>query len=109
MKTNFNGFNEKVLTFENDGTATTGDWVKLSENGTIGLADENSELIGIVVNERNGFCGVQINGTVKAKKSGSVSLGYNNLVYTANGIAVNENGRKHLVISVDDETITFIL
>lgn len=109
MKTNFNGFNEMVLTFENDGTVKKGDWVKLSQNGTVGLADENSELVGIVVNERNGFCGVKVNGTVTANKSGNVSLGYQKLVYTANGIAVNDNGRKHLVVSVDDETITFIL
>lgn len=50
-----------------------------------------------------------VSGTVTAKKSGTIALGYSHLVYTANGIAQNSAGREHLVLSVDDETVTFIL
>lgn len=110
MKVNFNGFDEKVLTFKADNTLTdSGQWVKITSNGCVGKADANSALVGNVVNIRNGYCGVMVSGTVTAKKSGTIALGYSHLVYTANGITQNSAGREHLVLSVDDENVTFIL
>lgn len=110
MNINFNGFNEKVLTFEADSTITQpNQWVKLTANGTVAQADASSKLVGVTVNVRGGYCGVMLSGTVTAKKSGDIALGYTKLVYTVNGIAAGTAGREHLVLSVTDDTVTFIL
>lgn len=111
MNIDFKGFNEKVLTFEADNTVTEkNQWVTLSNNGTVTQAAANSKLVGITVNVRNGYCGVQLCGTVTYPKTGSIALGYTKLVYTANGIKQdNTNGKEHLVLSVDSNNVTFIL
>ena len=110
MKIDFKGYNEKVLTLECDSTVTSSNqWVELSENSKVTQASENSPLTGITVNSRNGYCGVMLSGVVTAQCNGEIALGYTNLVYTANGIAQNSAGRQHLVLSVTDSTVTFIL
>lgn len=110
MNINFNGYNEKVLTFEADSTVTSeNQWVQLSGNGVVKSAEDNSALVGVTVNVRGGYCGVMLSGVVTAKKSGDITTGYNKLAYTADGITVSTNGREHLVLAVDDENITFIL
>lgn len=110
MNVNFNGYEEKILTFQCDSAVTTtSQWVKISGNGTVGIATANSPLVGVTVNVRNGYAGVMVSGVVTAKKSGDIPLGYSNLVYTAQGIAVNSAGRKHLVLTTTDDTVTFIL
>ena len=110
MNIDFNGYNEKVLTFEADSTVTAeNQWVQISGNGVVKSAEESSTLVGITVNVRGNYCGVMLSGVVTAKKSGDITTGYNKLVYTVDGIAVNTNGREHLVLAVDDENVTFIL
>lgn len=110
MKIDFKGFNEKVLTLECDNTVTTANqWVELSENGKVTQAGENSPLTGVTVNSRNGYCGVMLSGVVTAQCTGEIPLGYTSLVYTADGIAHNSAGRQHLVLSVTDNTVTFVL
>ncbi len=111
MNVDFKGFNEQVLTFEADSTVTQkGQWVTISANGKVAQASANSKLVGITVNVRNGYCGVQVCGVVTAAKSGSIELGYTQLVYTADGIKKDTtNGKEHLVLAVDDSTVTFIL
>lgn len=110
MKVSFNGYEEKVLTFQCDSTVTdASQWVNITDDGTVGKATANSPLTGITVNVRNGYAGVMLSGVVTALKSGDISLGYTSLVYTANGIAQNSAGRKHLVLSTTGNTVTFIL
>lgn len=110
MKIDFNGYNEKVLTLECDSTVTSANqWVVLSENGKVTQAGDNSPLTGITVNNRNGYCGVKLQGVVTVPCSGEIALGYTNLVYTAQGIAQNSVGRQHLVLAVTDSTVTFVL
>jgi len=76
---------------------------------TAAQADANGKLVGVTVNVRSGYCGVMVNGVVTAKKSGDIALGYTKLVYTAAGIAQSTTGREHLVLSVTDDAVTFIL
>ncbi|MBQ2444690.1 MAG: hypothetical protein II501_05375 [Clostridia bacterium] len=111
MKVDFNGFNENVLTFEADSSVTEkGQWVQLSDNGTVEQATSGTALVGVTVNVRGGFCAVKIGGTVTAEKSGDIDLGYGKLIYTDEGIAQGtDSGREHLVLSVDSDTVTFIL
>ncbi len=110
MNVNFNGYEEKVLTFQCDSTVTNASqWIQVTDNGTVGAAGTSTPLTGITVNVRNGYAGVMLGGVVTEKKSGDISLGYTNLVYTAQGIAENSVGREHLVLSTTDDTVTFIL
>lgn len=110
MKIDFKGYNEKVLTFECDSTVTSANqWVELNGNGRVTQAVDGSPLTGVTVNRRNGYCGVKLSGVVTAKCSGEIALGYTSLVYTADGIAQNIAGRKHLVLSINDSTVTFVL
>ena len=110
MKIDFKGYNEKVITLECDSTVTSANqWVELSENGKVTQVGENTPLTGVTVNSRNGYCGVMLEGVITAKCSGEIALGYTNLVYTADGIAQNSTGRQHLVLSVTDSTVTFVL
>ena len=111
MNVDFKGFNEQILTFEADSSVTgKNQWVTISANGKVAQASANSKLIGITVNVRNGYCGVQVGGIVTCGKTGSIDLGYTKLVYTANGIKKDTtNGKEQLVLAVDENTVTFIL
>lgn len=110
MNIDFNGFNEKVITMQADSTITKpNQWIKVVSNGTAAQADANGKLVGVTVNVRSDYCGVMVNGVVTAKKSGDIALGYTKLVYTAAGIAQSTTGREHLVLSVTDDAVTFIL
>lgn len=110
MNIDFKGYDEKVLTFECDSTVTGKDqWVQMSNNGKVSLATDSSPLMGVTVNVRGGYCGVLLNGVVTVPKSGDISLGYSKLVYTEAGIEQNINGREHLVLTVTDDSVTFVL
>lgn len=109
MNIKFSGFNENVLTFEYTGTLNKGDLVKMSASAKVTKATANGEFIGVCLSTRDGYAAVQVKGYTEFKKSGTVNVGYNKLVATADAVKTADTGVDRLVLYVDDTTVGFIL
>lgn len=112
MNVDFKGYLDKVITFECDSTVTqSGTAVKMAGNGTVSAATDGEAFIGVAADVRDGFATVQTTGAVEMKKSGTVAVGFQKLVSGGSGIVkVNTtSGKEYIVLSVDDNTATFIL
>ena len=109
MNIKFSGFNENVLTFEYTGTLNKGDLVKMSASAKVTKATANGDFIGVCLSTRNGYAAVQVAGYVEVAKSGTVNVGYNNLVAATNAVKTAETGYDRLVVYVDDTNVGFIL
>ncbi|MCH5297375.1 MAG: hypothetical protein J1E85_06880 [Ruminococcus sp.] len=101
MNVNFNGYNENVATFVADSKLTNaGVPVKISADGTVTVCTSGDKFCGICVAVRDGYAAVQLSGYVTVKTSTKLALGFTKLAAGASGaVAVNENGREHLVIN----------
>ena len=104
MKVSFNGYDEKLITFECDETVKKGSLVKLTQNGEVAAGEDGDDFIGIAANVRGGFAGVQTCGYARVPVSGSVALGFQKLS-AADGSAVKaavSGGREHLILDAAD-------
>ena len=70
MKVSFEGIGEMVATFPVTEEVEKGCMVKLDDEGQISPCDEGDEFIGMAVNCRQGFAGVQFAGMAQVAYSG---------------------------------------
>ena len=109
MDINFNGFNEKALTFMADDLVTEGCLVKMDESGTVTKASADDSFIGVCMNVRDGFAAVQVEGYVEIDLTGEVSVGDAILVATDSGVKAAEEGKSYRVIYVGTDVVGFLL
>lgn len=109
----FKGYGDNVLTFKCSNTTHAGDAVKMESSGKITATSDGNTFIGICTNVRNDYAGVQLNGYVEMKYSGTApTLGYSKLVAAGpNTVKTASAGRDYLVINIDtaSSTVGFIL
>ena len=75
MNVSFQGMDELVLTFKAAGGLEKGDFVKVTDNGTVGPCAGGDAPLGVALNVRNGFAAVQVRGFVEAEYTGTLALG----------------------------------
>lgn len=112
MNVNFNGYNENVVTFAVDNsTVTMGTPVKMTGSNTVGACEDGDTMAGVAVNVRNGYAAVQLSGYIEMPTSDtSLETGYQNIAVAGDGeVALSDNGREYLVVSVGDGIAGFIL
>lgn len=114
MTTNFNGFNEKVLTFECDTEINAGTPVKITANGKVSVCAAGDRFIGIALGSRGGYASVMVGGYVTLHYTSTApTTNYAKLVADGNGgVKVDAtNGTEVVAISVDtnEKTIGFIM
>ena len=113
MTTNFNGFNEKVLTFECESKISAGTPVKMTANGKVAAAVAGDRFIGTCVYTRCGFAAVQVEGYVTLPYTSTApTINYAKLVADGNGgVKTDTNGSEVVVLSVDTtaKTVGFIM
>lgn len=101
MNVSFNGYNEGTVTFEAESGVAVGTPVTVSANGKVSAA-ESAVFCGICTGIRDGYAAVQLNGYIKVKYSGTLTVGYNRLVAADGKIkADSSNGRDVLIVDVD--------
>lgn len=113
MTTNFNGFNEKVLTFECDAKITAGTPVKITANGKVAAAAAGDRFIGICLYTRCGIASVQVEGYVTLPYTSTApAINFAKLVADGNGgVKADTNGSEVVAICVDTtaKTVGFIM
>ena len=111
MNVSFNGFNEKIVTFEADSTIEgAGVLVTITEEGKAKKAQEGDAICGYAVNLRGELCGVQIEGYVAVPQDGTVMCGMRKLAIDAQGkVTAGDIGREVLVAFADKDIAGFIL
>ena len=106
MNVSFAGFGENIATFETAAAIPAGTPVKMSANGTVAACAAGDAFIGIVV-------GVQLKGYRNAAVTGSVPVGWAQLVADGSGgvKAAGEDaaGVSVLVVSAGTAEIGMIL
>ena len=110
MNVSFAGFGENIATFETAAAIPAGTPVKMSANGTVAACAAGDAFIGIAVSQRGDFVGVQLKGYRNAAVTGSVPVGWAQLV--AGGVkAAGEDaaGVSVLVVSAGTAEIGMIL
>ena len=84
---------------------TVGLPVMISANGKVSNA--TSTFCGVCKSLKNGYAAVQLDGYVRLPYTGSIAVGYKQLVVDDGEIKVDTtNGREHLVTDVDSTTNT---
>ena len=77
----------------------------ISANGKVSNA--TSAFCGVCKDLKNGYAAIQLDGYVRLPYTGSIAVGYKQLVVDDGEIKVDTtNGREHLVIDVDSTTNT---
>ena len=85
MNVSFAGFGENIATFETAAAIPAGTPVKMSANGTVAACAAGDAFIGIAVSQRGDFVGVQLKGYRNAAVTGSVPVGWAQLVADGTG------------------------
>ena len=85
MNVSFAGFGKNIATFEAAAAIPAGTPVKMSANGTVATCAAGDAFIGVGVSQRGDFVGVQLKGYCTAAVTGSVSLGWAQLVADGSG------------------------
>ena len=114
MTTSFNGFDERVLTFECDTEINAGTPVKISANGKVSVCAAGDRFIGICLGTRGGYASVLVGGFITLHYTSTApTTNYAKLVADGNGgVKVDAAGGTEVVaISVDtnEKTIGFIM
>lgn len=115
MGVSFNGFKNKVLTFENGG-AIVGYPVTLNKDGKAGNAATGSEFIGICTSSNGDYVSVQTDGYIETGYTTAVpSYGISGFTAGSSGKIVpadaKANAKAYLVVKVDESNgiVGFIL
>lgn len=107
---NFNGYGENVVTILAEDGIKKGYVVKIVDNNKVGVCGEGDYFFGIVVNMRDNYAAVQTKGYCKVKKSGTIPLGYHELMaYSEDAIKCMDAGIPCQVIAVDDTYAEIIM
>lgn len=109
MEINFNGYDNKALTFACEAGVTAGKPVKLSGSATISAAQTGESFIGVALSVRDGYAAVQLAGYTELKKNGNITPGYVKLAAAAEGVKAAEGGREYLVLYTDADMVGFVL
>lgn len=113
MNVSFAGFGENIATFEAAATIPAGTPVKMTANGTVAACAAGDLFIGVAVSQRGDFVGVQLKGYRSVAVTGSVTVGWAQLVADGSGgvKAAGEEaaGVNVLVVSADTAEIGIIL
>ena len=105
----YTGFNEKVLTFDCEGTVNAGDLVIIHSSGTVKKAPADSDFAGVCLSVEDGCAAVQVEGYVYCPKSGTINVGFQKISAAAGAVKANANGREHLVLVSDSTNVGFLL
>lgn len=114
MKVSFSGYDEKVVTFEADGSVSAGSLVKITANGTVSACSAKESFCGVALSVRGGCAAVQLGGyagNVPYTGTG-MAVGYKTIAAAAGDkVTVDAAGRTLLVTDVnpDASTCGFIL
>lgn len=115
MTTNFNGFDEKVLTFECDTAINAGTPVKITANGKVAAAAAGDRFIGVCAGTRGGYAAVQVSGFVTSAYTGATAPAINYTKLVADGAGAVKvdaaNGSEVVCVCVDTsaKTVGFIM
>ncbi len=112
MKTAFDGFENKVLTFEVDEKLEPGCPVKPAAGHKVEAAENGEDFFGIVVDCDGSFAGVCVRGVVEIKCSESqLGPGFEGLVATGDGKVCTGMGITRVILDNDSaaKTVTVML
>ena len=111
MKVSFEGIGEMVATFPVTEEVEKGCMVKLDEDGCVSPCVDGEEFIGMAVNSRQGFAGVQFAGMAQVAYSGiAPGCGWVKLSADGNGgVKADENGHEYLVVATDTTAATAVV
>lgn len=104
MAVSFEAIGEKYVTFLKGSGAAEGEVCKLTANRTVGACAEDDAFCGVVSQIRGNLAAVTLSGYAEVSYSGSTAptVGYSLLSADGEGgVAVNEDGKAYLVVSVD--------
>lgn len=109
-----NTMHELYVTMAAGTGAKEGEVCKLTDDCKVGACAEGDILCGVCGPVRNGNAGVLLHGLAVVKYSGSTapSVGFSTLSADgAGGVAVDEDGKDYLVVSVDTtaKTVSLVL
>lgn len=106
----FNGYGENVVTAIAADGLSKGSVVKITGNYQVGACSDGNSFFGVVLSVRNGYAAVQTKGYFKIKKSGSINLGYQQMVAaSSSSVKVLSGGVPCQVVAVDDTYVEFIV
>ncbi len=102
MKVAFDGIGENMVTFEANGVKA-GDLVKVSAQGTVAPCAASGDVpLGLARGVREGLCGVQTQGYMRAPCASGVTVGFGLFACGADGkLAKGTSGRPGFVLDVD--------
>ncbi len=111
MKVSFEGIGEMVATFPVTAPVEKGCVVKLDEAGAVAPCGSGDEFIGVAVNARQGFAGIQFAGLTQVAYTGAApGCGWVKLTADGNGgVMADEDGRTYLVVAIDTTTATAVV
>ena len=113
MDISMKGYGENTSTFRTNGVVCTSHTVKMDNNLTVAPCNSGDAFIGTVINVKNEYACVQLDGFVTLTYTGTApSVGYCKLVADGNGgVKVSESGREYLVTEVytAEKTVGIIL
>ena len=101
MNVSFQGMDELVLTFKAGSGLEKGDFVKVTDNGTVGPCASGDVPVGVALNVRNGFAAVQVRGFMEAEYTGTLGLGWQELGADGKKVSAAAGGRRCLVVDRD--------
>lgn len=102
MNVSFQGFEERLATFEAGSGVKAGLPVKITANGTVAPCGAADIPCGVAVNVRGGFAGVQLRGYTRLPFTGSLALGRQVIVADAGGKIKAGTGSTGLPVLVTD-------
>ena len=111
MKVSFEGIGEMVATFAVAEDMEKGCMVKLDEAGCVRPCADGDEFIGMAVNVRQGYAGVQFSGMAQVAYSGAAPVcGWAKLSADGKGgVKADENGHEYLVVATDTTAATAVV
>lgn len=106
MKVSFEGIQEQAVTFEAITTGSqaveTGAPASLSADGTVRKAEAGDVPVGLVLEVRGGYAGVQTHGYQRMPCAADLTVGFARLAVAEGGkLAVSQTGREGFVVDVD--------
>ncbi len=110
MNVCFNGYDEKVATFEARGLLSKGQPVMITSSGAVSAA--SGSFCGVCTGVRNGYAGVQLSGYVRLPYLIAPDVGYSKISVSGGKVSADsENGREYLIADIDtvNQTVGIIL
>jgi len=113
MNISIKGYGENTATFRTDGVVSVSHTVKMTDNLTVAPCNSGDAFIGTVINVKNNYACVQLDGFVTLSYTGTApAVGYCTLAADGKGgVKVSDTGREYLVAEVytPSKTVGIIL